>query len=128
MKIVTVEATTASLLDELVSNSVATHRLVVAKYIVDKKMTRQNLTAALRYLKTAGDVLDTQKFEQECGIGVVVNAATLAEKLDEITKTLDQTKFADANAFNRQVMTAAKDHPVLKWADGYLIFLKFLLF
>lgn len=107
-----------SLLDELVSNTTPHHRLVVSKYIVDKKMTRQNLTAAIKYLKTVGETLDISKFEDECGIGKVVNEASIKAKLAEITQNLDQSKYADLNAFNRQVMQSAKEDSLLKWGDG----------
>jgi len=110
-----------SLLDELVSNTTPTHHLVVGKYIVDKKMTRQNLTAAIKYLKTAGEGLDLAKFEDQCGIGKIVNEANVKAKLGELTQNMDQTKFSDLNAFNRQVMQSAKEDSLLKWCDGKLL-------
>jgi glutaminyl-tRNA synthetase len=81
-------------------------------------MSRVNLSAALRFLKTLGDSdLDTATFEKECGVGVVVSQ-------DEVKTALQQVCNDNAEIFNAGWTSQGKLMPIIKknekltWADG----------
>lgn len=60
----------------------------VTNYIVEKKLDNvQRVDAALTYLlANVNNVLDTAKFEESCGIGVVVLPEQIEEEVEKIIK------------------------------------------
>jgi len=107
-----------SLLDELAGGTKSKHRNTVAKYIVDGKMARANLTAALRYLKELSDNdLDVAKFEKECGLGVVVSNDEIKAAITEICSS-NETLLKDGWNSQGKIMPLLKKHEKLMWADG----------
>lgn len=108
-----------TLLDELASGTKSPHRNIVARYIVDGKMARPNLTAALRFLKTLGDAeLDVNKFEKECGIGVTVSNDEIRQTITEICNS-NSTLFEEGWNSQGKMMPLVKKSEKLTFADGY---------
>jgi len=118
-----VPANVGSLLVEFVTKndpSAHSHLNVVAKdYVLSGKMTRVNLNAAFKFLKSlGGNQFEKEKFEKECGIGVVVTPEVVAEKLNEICAANDEEVNKQKHAYSNKLLAAAKTHDILKWADG----------
>ena len=113
-----------SLLDELVSNlpSTATaQRTLVAKYIVDKKMSRVNLTAALKFFKALGTGdFEVSAFEAASGIGIEVTPEKLSQKLGEICAKNEEELKKQGHSYGGKLIQAAKGDDLLKWVDGYV--------
>lgn len=60
----------------------------ITNYIVEKKLDSvQRVDAALAYLlANVSSVLDTAKFEEACGVGVVVSPERIEEEVEKIIK------------------------------------------
>lgn len=61
----------------------------ITNYIVEKKIDSiQRVDAALTYMLTNvnDDVLDTIKFEESCGVGVVILPERIEEEVEKIIK------------------------------------------
>lgn len=86
-------------------------------------MTRPNLLAALRVLKTVGDGdLDIASFEQQSGIGIVITNDDIKQTINEIVEQEDNKKvFESGWAGQGKIMTAVKKNDKLAFADGKVV-------
>lgn len=111
--------TVGTLLDELASGPKSIHKNAVARYIVDGKMARPNLTAALRFLKNLGDSeLDVSKFEKECGIGITVSNEEIKQAILDVCNG-NSTLFEEGWNSQGKMMPLVKKSEKLAFADGY---------
>jgi lysyl-tRNA synthetase class 2 len=118
-------AEVGTLLDELSSNlEKSPHRRAVALYIVEKKMTRVNLQAALKFLKTLGSgEFNKEKFEKDCGIGVVVDAESISKRIAELCTSPENSEECNKkqHGFGSKVMQLANTDNLLQFADRKLL-------
>jgi lysyl-tRNA synthetase class 2 len=110
-----------SLLDELASGTKSAHKNLVAQYIVDGKMQRPNLAAALRYLKNLGDAeFDVAKFEKESGIGVTVTNEEIKQSISDICLA-NPKLFEEGWNGQGKMMPVIKKSEKLAFADGKVV-------
>lgn len=71
-----------------IKNQIADKIPFITNYIVEKKLDSvQRVDAALTYvLANVSDALDVAKFEESCGVGVVVLPEQIEEEVEKIIK------------------------------------------
>jgi lysyl-tRNA synthetase class 2 len=110
-----------SLLDELASGTKSPHRNIVAQYVVEGKMARPNLAAALRFLKNLGDAeFDVNKFEKECGIGITVSNEEIKQAISDIC-VANPKVFDEGWSAQGKMMPLIKKSEKLTFADGKVV-------
>jgi len=108
-------------LDELASGTKSSHKNLVAQYIVDGKMQRPNLAAALRYLKNLGDAeFNVATFEKECGIGITVTNEEIKQSISEICLA-NPKLFEEGWNGQGKMMPLIKKSEKLTFADGKVV-------
>ena len=112
-----------SLLDHFVTKlaeKARVHRDTVAGYIVQGKMGRPQVDAALKFLTKLGDSeLVTATFEKDCGVGVVVTTEQIAARVEEICAQFDEDLQKKGWNFQGQIIGKAKIDDLLRWVNGY---------
>eukprot|EP01116_Phalansterium_solitarium_P013460 TRINITY_DN30823_c0_g1_i1.p1 TRINITY_DN30823_c0_g1~~TRINITY_DN30823_c0_g1_i1.p1 ORF type:complete len:773 (-),score=346.87 TRINITY_DN30823_c0_g1_i1:174-2492(-) len=96
----------------------AAHRALLVKYVVEAKVGKVNLDAAIEYLvKLAADPFDAADFELQCGVGVVLSSDDIrrgvAAVLDAEKAALVEQRYAYPVG---KLLAAARG--ALKWADS----------
>ena len=96
------------------------NRAAIVAYVVQGKLNRNKLNAALAFSKAHGDAaFDAAAFEKECGVNVSVSEADVKAKivalLDRFAKELAEKKYD----FVQTIYGEVKKDETLKWADGY---------
>lgn len=69
-----------------IKNQIADKIAFIAKYIAEKKLdTTQRVDAALNYfLNHVKETIDITKFEEECGIGIVVSPEEIESEVEKV--------------------------------------------
>ena len=94
------------------------HRPLIVRYAVENKLNKNNFVLAKNYLKKNKFVesIDTNEFEQECGIGVEITREKIVEvvnaHLDKAKAELDEKGYSFGYG---NVMKDIRDE--LKFAD-----------
>ncbi|XP_018046369.1 PREDICTED: probable glutamine--tRNA ligase isoform X2 [Atta colombica] len=93
----------------------------ITNYIVEKKLDSvQRIDAALAHLLTNVSNIDIAKFEESCGIGVVVLPEQIEEEVENIIKAHKDAILEKRYRFNSgPLMQQVRN--ILKWADGKAI-------
>eukprot|EP01111_Echinosteliopsis_oligospora_P012983 TRINITY_DN4544_c0_g1_i2.p1 TRINITY_DN4544_c0_g1~~TRINITY_DN4544_c0_g1_i2.p1 ORF type:complete len:782 (-),score=211.80 TRINITY_DN4544_c0_g1_i2:3-2348(-) len=99
------------------------YRPYLAKLVVAKKVTSNNLQATLDYLKKVGNgELNEDNFYSECGVGVVVSHEQIAEAVRHLLREKDAELKEKRYRINIGVLLSAlRNNPVTKWADGKIL-------
>jgi len=101
----------------------ARHRALLAKFVVEKKVTNTNLNACLDYLKKIGaEDLDVEAFKVECGVGVSVSKEQITEAVRAILN--DKREEVLAKRYRTNVgllLQALRNSPATKFADGKVV-------
>ncbi|KYQ47683.1 putative glutaminyl-tRNA synthetase [Trachymyrmex zeteki] len=94
----------------------------ITNYIVEKKLDSiQRIDAALAHLlANVGNAVDTAKFEESCGVGVVVLPEQIEEEVEKIIKTHKDAILEKRYHFNSGPLMQ-QVRSILKWADGKAI-------
>lgn len=117
-----------SSLIELYVSTKSKHREFVADYIIQNRLNRENLSEALRYLKltdtmalasrylklTDNVAFDNKKFEEDCGIDIVISNDEIVSAIREIYDPSEQ--FMDWASY-QIVLKKLQDHKRIRWAN-----------
>ncbi|XP_018403540.1 PREDICTED: probable glutamine--tRNA ligase [Cyphomyrmex costatus] len=110
-------------INEVSENSPANRKIsFVINYIVEKKLDSvQRIDAALIYLlANMSNAVDIAKFEESCGIGVVVLPEQIEEEVEKIIKAHKDEILEKRYRFNSGPLMQ-QVRSILKWADGKAI-------
>ncbi|XP_071646231.1 probable glutamine--tRNA ligase [Temnothorax longispinosus] len=105
-----------------IKNQIADKIPFITNYIVEKKLDSvQRVDAALTYLlANVSNDLDITKFEESCGVGVVVLPERIEEEVEKIIKAHKDEILEKRYRFNSgPLMQQVRN--ILKWADGKAI-------
>ncbi|XP_018342396.1 PREDICTED: probable glutamine--tRNA ligase [Trachymyrmex septentrionalis] len=94
----------------------------ITNYIVEKKLDSvQRIDAAMAHLlANVGNAVDIAKFEEFCGIGIVVLPEQIEEEVEKIIKAHKNAILEKRYRFNSgPLMQQVRN--ILKWADGKAI-------
>ena len=94
------------------------HSKILVDYIKDGKITSNDqLTAAYTSLDAMGESFDKDRFEKDCGVGVVITQEQIEETVTKLFETNKEEIASQGWDFNFSLLIkAAKDE--LKWAEG----------
>lgn len=94
----------------------------LADYIVTKKLdTIQRVDAALAYiLSNINKPIDIKKFDEECGVGVVVTPEQIETEIEKLIKKSKDEIIEKRYRFNTGLLMHEL-RTILKWADGKAI-------
>eukprot|EP01125_Pyxidicula_operculata_P022690 TRINITY_DN9504_c0_g1_i1.p1 TRINITY_DN9504_c0_g1~~TRINITY_DN9504_c0_g1_i1.p1 ORF type:complete len:731 (-),score=243.52 TRINITY_DN9504_c0_g1_i1:24-2216(-) len=98
------------------------HRDAIVPYVLDGKMKKNNLKAALKFLQDLGDKdLDLAAFEKQTGIGITVTREDVEKGISRVLDAnLAELKEKGWNSQAKLFGEVKKDES-LKWADGKLL-------
>lgn len=105
-----------------IKNQIADKIAFIAKYIAEKKLdTTQRVDAALNYfLNHVKETIDITKFEEECGIGIVVSPEEIESEVEKVISAYKAEILEKRYHFNvGPLMQQVRNN--LKWADGKAI-------
>ncbi|KAL6268379.1 hypothetical protein P5V15_001512 [Pogonomyrmex californicus] len=105
-----------------IKNQIADKISFITNYIVEKKLDNiQRLDVALIYLlANVNNDLDITKFEESCGIGIIISPEQIEEEVEKIIKVHKDEILEKRYRFNSgPLMQQVRN--VLKWADGKAI-------
>ncbi|KAG5318412.1 SYQ ligase, partial [Pseudoatta argentina] len=94
----------------------------ITNYIVEKKLDSvQRIDAALAHLlANVGNAINIAKFEESCGIGVIILPEQIEEEVEKIIKVHKDAILEKRYRFNSgPLMQQVRN--ILKWADGKAI-------
>uniref|UniRef100_A0A8C8UNC0 Glutamine--tRNA ligase n=1 Tax=Peromyscus maniculatus bairdii TaxID=230844 RepID=A0A8C8UNC0_PERMB len=118
-----IDKATGTLLYGLASRLRDTRRLsFLVSYIANKKIhTELQLSAALEYVRSHPlDPIDTEDFEQECGVGVVVTPEQIEEAVEATINRHRSQLLVERYRFNMGLLMG-EARAALRWADGKMI-------
>lgn len=100
--------------------SAAKNRPAIIAYVVQGKMNRNKLNAALAYAKSHAEAFDAADFEKACGVNVSVSEADVKAKIVALLDRFATELAAKKYDFVQTIYGEVKKDDTLKWADGYL--------
>ncbi|EGW10485.1 glutamine--tRNA ligase [Cricetulus griseus] len=118
-----IDKATGTLLYGLASRLRDTRRLsFLVSYIANKKIhTELQLSAALEYVRSHPlDPIDTEDFEQECGVNVVLTPEQIEEAVEATINRHRSQLLVERYHFNMGLLMG-EARAALKWADGKMI-------
>lgn len=115
------EKSTGALVYALASTITPTalpHLDYLAKAIRDFRLTTSDqVSAAIKFVQDKKEI-DEAKFNEECGVGVVVTKEEVNSAVDAYTETVKDRLVKDRYKFFGLFFAGAKNIPSLKWANG----------
>ncbi|KAG0311905.1 hypothetical protein BGZ97_011561 [Linnemannia gamsii] len=115
------EKSTGALVYALASTITPTalpHLDYLAKAIRDSRLTTSDqVSAAIKFVQDKKEI-DEAKFNEECGVGVVVTKEEVNAAVDAYTETVKDKLIKDRYKFFGLFFAGAKNLPSLKWANG----------
>ncbi|KAH7036572.1 tRNA synthetases class I, catalytic domain-containing protein [Linnemannia elongata] len=115
------EKSTGALVYALASTITPTalpHLDYLAKAIRDSRLTTSDqVSAAIKFVQDKKEI-DEVKFNEECGVGVVVTKEEVNSAVDAYTETVKDRLVKDRYKFFGLFFAGAKNIPSLKWANG----------
>ncbi|KAG0235508.1 hypothetical protein BGW42_005121 [Actinomortierella wolfii] len=101
-----------------ITPAAAPHLDYIAQAIRNGKLlTADQVAAAIKYASN-NKTIDDAKFDEECGVGVVVTKEDVEKAIDAYTETVKDRLVKDRYKFYGIYFGGAKNIPSLRWASG----------